>query len=285
VPSLSFRPLTKHLPWEKARAAGREAESLRNEAAALYRALGVPDTASFEEINAATKQLQAEYARDVKKKMQLGVVKDKIMEVRLRQRVTGNLGIDADARASDLASERAEELRRSRRKWEAPGWTRGVVKLPDGKHLKQTSTFLGGATLGCLLVPSMASSFTMIGAVLGIGLLYNRGQPPVVRDDMGNPGEVRPVKPSVIALTVGLNLLIAFSFVFLGVGLMKLFPAVEAVLGSSLVTTLMLNAGFFVACTFFQTYKDGGGGKKKRKVRPGGGASGAAYQERFDDDI
>ena len=86
--------------------ADREARTLRREAAVLYRQIGVSEGSSYEEINEAHDALVKKYEGDIKMKMRVGVAKDKIMAIRLKQRVQGTLKIDAEARDMDMMSER-----------------------------------------------------------------------------------------------------------------------------------------------------------------------------------
>ena len=270
------------------------------------------EDASFEEISAATKALEKEYAGDVKKKIRIGVTKDKIMDLRLKQRecqrrepraiifvrlltlsatptlcshrlpplfthvcglcshvscagVGGSLNIAADARMMDMASDRADEMRKRTTKFEAPSWANGLVLPPDAKHLKQTSSYIGGAAAGCFFLPNLSTSFIMLGAMCSLGLLNNRGQPPVVRDDNGNVGEVRSTKATTILVTIALVFGNAALFAVLGSGILTAVPAIARVLPAKLVTNVMIQVGFWFAATFFQTYNTGPGKSRLQK--------------------
>lgn len=64
---------------------------LRMEGASLYRTLGVSEDASYEEITSAAHLLEEKYATDIKKKIKITITREKIMELRLKQRVSGKI--------------------------------------------------------------------------------------------------------------------------------------------------------------------------------------------------
>jgi len=90
----------KKLPWNVAKEREREARRLKQEGAQLYRDLGVAEDATFEEIQEATATLLARYEGDLKKKVKVEITKDKIMQLRLNQRLGGMMRENKDARAS-----------------------------------------------------------------------------------------------------------------------------------------------------------------------------------------
>ena len=64
--------------------------------ALLYRQLGISEDATYEEVNAAYDSLVLKYKGDVKAKTRLSVTRDKVFELRLKQRVDGSLKISAE---------------------------------------------------------------------------------------------------------------------------------------------------------------------------------------------
>lgn len=90
----------KKLPWNVAKEREREERRLKQEGAKLYRDLGVAEDATFEEIQEATANLLAKYGDDLKKKVKVEITKDKIMQLRLNQRLGGMMKENKDARAS-----------------------------------------------------------------------------------------------------------------------------------------------------------------------------------------
>ncbi|GMH66872.1 hypothetical protein TrRE_jg7823 [Triparma retinervis] len=229
---------------------------MRLEGAKLYRTLGVTEDASYEEITQATDELIVKYASDIKQKTRVQVTKDKIMELRLRQRVSGNLGILGEAREMDILDTRRAEIEKKKRKWSPPAWTKGVLVVPDKKHLKSTSFYLGGTGAGIVMLPNLASSFIMLASMCSLGLLYNRGAPEIPKDEFGQPGEVRSPNPVSVGLTCGLVFGWAAVMAVAGTVLMGMVPGVARRLPENLVVNLCINLGFWIAATMFKTYRD-----------------------------
>jgi len=85
--TLLTNPFAK-LPWNVARAQARQARQLELERAALHRQLGIPEDASYEDICATTDLLLSE-TTNVKARMKIEIAKDKILQIRLAERVAG----------------------------------------------------------------------------------------------------------------------------------------------------------------------------------------------------
>lgn len=256
VSSSILHPITRLLPWEKEKEEARQAKAMRLEGAKLYRTLGVTEDATYEEITQATDELIIKYASDIKQKTRVQVTKDKIMDLRLRQRVSGNLGVSGEAREMDIMDEKRAEIDKQRKKWSPPGWTKGVVVLPDKKHLKSTSSYLGGTGLGIIMLPNLATSFIMLASMCSLGLLYNRGSPEMPKDEFGQAGEVRSPNPVSVGLTVGLVFGWAAIMAVVSTVLMGMIPNIARRLPENLIVNLAINLGFWIAATGFKTYRD-----------------------------
>lgn len=89
----------KKLPWVAEKERQREARRLKLERAALHRELGIVEDASYEEIVAATDNLIAAAGGDIKQKIRIEVAKDKILQIRLNERLAGLASDNKDARA------------------------------------------------------------------------------------------------------------------------------------------------------------------------------------------
>ncbi|GMI46983.1 hypothetical protein TrCOL_g11112 [Triparma columacea] len=229
---------------------------MRLEGAKLYRTLGVTEDASYEEITQATEELVVKYASDIKQKTRVQVTKDKIMDLRLRQRVSGNLSVLGSAREMDLIDVRRAEIDKKSKKWTPPTWTKGVLVLPDKKHLKSTSFYLGGTGLGIIMIPNLASSFIMLACMCSLGLLYNRGQPEMPKDEFGQAGEVRSPNPVSVGLTCGLVFGWAAVLAVVGTAVMAAVPGVARRLPENLVVNESINLGFWIAASMFKTYRE-----------------------------
>ena len=95
----------KSLPWNVKKEKEREARRLKAESAKLHRELGIAEDATFEEIQEATQTLinKAEAAGDPKKKIKIEIAKDKIMQIRLNERLAGVAHVTEDAAAQSAA--------------------------------------------------------------------------------------------------------------------------------------------------------------------------------------
>lgn len=95
----------KSLPWNVKKEREREARRLKAESAKLHRELGIAEDATFEEIQEATQTLinKAEAAGDPKKKIKVEIAKDKIMQIRLNERLAGVAHVTEDAAAQSAA--------------------------------------------------------------------------------------------------------------------------------------------------------------------------------------
>ena len=95
----------KSLPWNVKKEKEREARRLKAESAKLHRELGIAEDATFEEIQEATQALiaKAEAAGDPKKKIKIEIAKDKIMQIRLNERLAGVAHVTEDAAAQSAA--------------------------------------------------------------------------------------------------------------------------------------------------------------------------------------
>ena len=89
----------KKLPWIAEKERQREARRLKTEAAKLHRQLGIVEDATYEEIVAATDNLIAAAGSDIKQKIQIEVAKDKILQIRLNERMAGMSTTLKDAKA------------------------------------------------------------------------------------------------------------------------------------------------------------------------------------------
>jgi Protein CHAPERONE-LIKE PROTEIN OF POR1-like len=87
------------LPWNVEREERRKARKLRLERSALHRELGIAEDATYEEIVAATDALIARAEGDIKRKIQIEVAKDKILQIRLNERLAGLTDITTEAKA------------------------------------------------------------------------------------------------------------------------------------------------------------------------------------------
>lgn len=89
----------KKLPWNVQKEREREARRMKIERATLHRELGIAEDATYEEIVAATDHLIALAGDDLKRKIKVEVAKDKILQIRLNERLAGLAQQNKEARA------------------------------------------------------------------------------------------------------------------------------------------------------------------------------------------
>lgn len=88
----------KKLPWNVKAEREREARRFKQERAKLHRELGIAEDATYEEIVTATDNLIAAAGSDVKQKIKVEIAKDKILQIRLNERLAGLTEVSKAAR-------------------------------------------------------------------------------------------------------------------------------------------------------------------------------------------
>jgi hypothetical protein len=89
----------KKLPWNVQKEKQRLARKMKLEQATLHRELGIAEDATYEELVEATDALIMRAGSDIKRKIQIEVCKDKILQIRLNARLQGLAKASTDARA------------------------------------------------------------------------------------------------------------------------------------------------------------------------------------------
>lgn len=167
----------KKLPWNVQKEKVREERRLKQEGAKLYRDLGVAEDATFEEIQEATSILLARYEGDLKKRVKVEITKDKIMQLRLNQRLGGLMRENKDARASVYLQEDAEEFKSKPKEWEPPKWTKGLVVKPDSVWRDNCVIFFGGLAALGIFLPNNADGMRLLSFFLSAAFMAQRGTP------------------------------------------------------------------------------------------------------------
>ena len=98
IGSNSKNPLSR-LPWNAERERQKAARRLKAERNQLHRQLGIAEDATYEEIVAATDALIAKAGSDLKAKVKIEIAKDKILQIRLNERLAGLATATKDDRA------------------------------------------------------------------------------------------------------------------------------------------------------------------------------------------
>lgn len=233
----NFGKKTKNAP-------GRRSSSGTNP----YRALGVAENATYDEVEAAVKKLSIKYADDRKKLMMLDVHRDKIFEDRLQARMSGTLV----PKIKDSPYDRKPV---PKKRFVMPQWAEGIFKLPDFKYTRKTGVIMGiFFTLG-FVTPTLAGSCMAMAFIAAAGFLYNRGLPDPVRDEYGYVGEVRPVKHRIVGKTLLINLGVAAVFFGLAQLFMLYVPLPMRCPPDAFVNGMVV-LGLWFSCLFFMAQED-----------------------------
>lgn len=185
------------------------APSAKIEGSELFRFLGVPPSADYDEVQEAVATLKEKYAGDKKKLMKIDVTKDKIAELRLRQRMRGTLAVTSDVAYLDRQAQKREQ-QALKRSWEVnkPKWVRripymwippweikNIKNFNDRKwalsHCRRASIFFGVFAFITIFFPKFIGQVRLIAPFLFLAHLAQRGRPPPVKDDSGMYGEVQ----------------------------------------------------------------------------------------------
>jgi hypothetical protein len=223
---------------------------MSEDAGSSYRVLGLPEDATYDQIMDAYIELSERYVDDVPRMAALDAAKEKVLDDRLRQRMSGSLQASYDGMTA--REDRPEPVK-------TPWWViandirKKLFELPTPKYALQVFAILGGLTLATWLAPSTAGTILLINVVSGMGFIYNRGQPEVVRDDFGQIGEIRPMQPKPFALTA------AITFVFWMAGFLKAKQMIAAMASpprglEAILRTTLISGGLIIPALFVKVH-------------------------------
>jgi len=213
-------------------------EGPSEEAQGLYRMMGLAEDATYDEINEAYDALAAKYAGETKRLIKLQVAKDKILEDRLRQRMSGSL----KAAVAESPFERRADPRPL---ITVPPFLQSVMELPTRQELVKNAAVF--ACIGFLPVLSLswASTSVSLGFAAALYLLYNRGVP---NSGSEMSAEMRPPKVRPLLISAGVTFLAGA----IGATLSQLLAGFLGFLPQQLLITLCTSFSFGVAATLFK---------------------------------
>lgn len=212
-----------------------------------YRTLGVGEDAGYDEIMDAYMELNEKYAGDDARLADLETAKDKVLDLKLRARMEGSLqatydGMQAREDRPPTPTTPIMEIVNDYRK--------KLFGLPAKADALRIIGLLGGLTAATWVAPTTAGTILLINTVSAMGFMYNRGEPDVPRDDFGQIGEIRPMKPKPFMLTSGIALacwLFGFIRAKQIIAMMVQAPrGLELVLRTSLISCTLMIPCLFV---------------------------------------
>lgn len=248
----------KKLPWVAEKERQREARRMKLERARLHRELGIVEDATYEEIVQATDNLIAAAGDDIKQKIKIEVAKDKILQIRLNERLAGLASATEGARAqSSFEQEGGEEIidaPKESKEWNAPLWTQGLIKKPDAEYRMQQMKLWGFITLVGAAFPPAQDYMNRFTWLVCVAQLRFRGMPKEMREGGGlgvSFGGGRGAKHGKVAWLLGVSIWLAGATLVYG-----FMPAWAK--GRRWTGTLgftMQNLIYGVACSYLQPYK------------------------------
>lgn len=262
------------LPWNVDKLQKRKEWKLKLERSKLHRELGIAEDATYEEITAATERMMALAGNALtgndlmKRKIQIEVIKDKILQIRLNERLAGLMSdiVTKDAKSqssfessgNELEDDLLEEKRQKEKSKEfsPPAWTQGLIVKPDEAQIKGQIRLWGILTgIGLALPPfiNYSNRFTWL---VCIAQLSFRGMPKEATEGGGvalgfgrGPGSKSHLK---VAWLIGL--IVSFIGGIITYSLMPSFLRGQRF--TPLYAYAMRNFIYGVACCYFQPYKN-----------------------------
>eukprot|EP00578_Thalassiosira_sp_NH16_P025320 CAMPEP_0181093648 /NCGR_PEP_ID=MMETSP1071-20121207/9562_1 /TAXON_ID=35127 /ORGANISM="Thalassiosira sp., Strain NH16" /LENGTH=331 /DNA_ID=CAMNT_0023175905 /DNA_START=160 /DNA_END=1155 /DNA_ORIENTATION=- len=270
----------KSLPWNTEREEKRKQRRLTHENAALFRELGLPEDATYEDVAAKTKHLislteDLPKNEAIKKKIKIEIARDKIYQIRLNERITGVRAEQEDAaRVSKLedegleglaamTSDSVDDIIKPKKKLRIPvvsgmvEYFQSIYTPPDEKWRKRCITVWGLSTLGCLVVPSLTEGFARMNWLPAGGMMGFRGMPDQENLGQGyNPFRgKRNKKHNVQAM--GISMMVWVVARGVAETVVEKFPAMAASRSSMWFKFAITQAMLGTTVAFIQTYKEG----------------------------
>lgn len=196
----SFENPYAKLPWKLQRIEERKTRKNTLDNAALYRDLGLPADASYENVRDKTAFLiaEAEAAGDIKARIQVEIARDRIYQIRLNER---ELGLDVatieakrassyDKRDFTSMTDTVDDVIEKKvaveeRSIPIISWLISCIKPPDEKYRNRQIAVWGGISLLCLINPPLVEGASKVQWLPAGGMMGYRG---MGIEDMGGGG-------------------------------------------------------------------------------------------------
>lgn len=213
LPSLSIPSIPKvlnPLDWSPERVPKRK----EIEGAEHYRMIGLSPDAPYEEIQEKQMKLEAKYDKDIKKKVKVQIACDKIVELRLRQASTGDLGKTAES----LAMSRKEDRHLERQMKKDKNSKSALPKMLKGKFDPTKARAIHAAKytlLPGLFVSTFVAEFApyLLGYMVlaTANMVYSRDRPKKQRSEEGGfmtgftPPPKKELQPIILLTVLGMG--------------------------------------------------------------------------------
>lgn len=249
----------KSLPWTKARERERLERKNEFDTALMFRELGIPMTATYEEVKETTDRLIELYKNDVKKRINVEVARDKIYMIRLNESID-NFG----------KKKKGEEIQAPDEDYEPAGFRIPVVSglieyagsiymPPDDAWKNRQFIIWGLSTLFCLINPPMTESFARVNWLAAGGMMGYRGMPGMEKKEPGyNPFRGRRNKAHQVQ-AMGVSIAIWVVAKWLAESIVMKIPALVASRSCEWFKFAIVQGLLLLSCLNIQTYKGEGG--------------------------
>jgi len=214
------------------------------DASGAYRTLGISEDSTYDEIMNKYMELAETYAGDTARLAAFEAAKEKVLDDKLRARMAGTLRpVVEDSPFDEKPVVRTPP-------WEiAYEYGSKLFELPTKRHARQVITTMGAMTLGTWFAPNVAGTVLLLNVMAGLGFIYNRGTAEVPRDDYGQIGEIRPMKPKPMVLASAITFAL-WTWGYLKakrmVALMVIPASFEGIMRCNLISSVLIVASLFV---------------------------------------
>jgi len=209
-----------------------------------YRELGLSEDATYDKVMDAFMELSEQYRDDPERILTLELAKNKVLDERLKQRMSGNLAGAVASPFDERAKVRTSPFVIAKRVLQ-----RAIkpFEVPTKAHAMACVPLLGFMTSAMLVAPRVQMLGTILMTVNSGMLIYSRNTDPLATDDYGQVGEIRPMKRKPMALTCAILMGAYIGRRLLLVNVMTLLPWVSP---KKLIPILVGSSLIFVTCFF-----------------------------------
>lgn len=179
------------------RRAANFALTMQMDAEEAYRALGVTSDANYDQIMDQFMELSEKYEGSPDRIAMLEEAKDKALDEKLRLRMSGSIGAQYDGL---LATEDRPEIPKTTILQHVNWGRKKLLAFPKKAEALRVVGLLGGLSFAAWIAPNTAGTSCLVNVVSAMAFMYNRGEAEIPRDDFGQIGEIRPMKPKPMAL-------------------------------------------------------------------------------------
>ena len=231
----------------------------------MFRELGLPFDATYEDVKTKTDELVELYKDDIKKRIKVEVARDKIYMIRLNERITGVVEspIWEEGEQKEGSEEEAAVVEMKPAKIPVVGglitYAQSVFLPPDDAWRKRQAIIWGLSTLFCLINPPMTENFARVNWLAAGGMMGYRGMPGMEEKEPGyNPFRGKRNKAhQVQAMGIAIAAWV-FAKAFAESFVMKI-PALVASRSCEWFKFAIVQGLLMLSCLYVQTYKGEGG--------------------------